>query len=120
MKTFAMVLMSSSLLFLAGCGAPRFDASSDAAVDASMDRLSQGMSQEDKDKFGLAVAALTMTDGLKSAVGALVSQVEAPSGTDKPETVKTEMFKPLDGLTAAEIVARADDKKREVEGRMRR
>jgi hypothetical protein len=115
MKTFAMVLLSSSLLFLAGCGSPRFDASSDAAVDASMERLSKGMTQEEKEKFGQAVTTLTMINGLSTAFDTLTGQ-----GPATPATVKTELFKPLDGLTAAEIVARAESKTREFEERARR
>jgi hypothetical protein len=120
MKTFAMALLSSSLLFLAGCGAPRFDASSDAAVDASMERLSQGMSQEEKEKFGRAVTGLTMMDGLSNAIGALAGQGPATPESATPGMVKAELFKPLDGLTAAEIVARFDSKTREFEERSRR
>jgi hypothetical protein len=115
-----MVLLSSSLLFLAGCGAPRFDASSDAAVDASMDRLSQGMSQEEKEKFGQAVAALTVMDGLSMAVSALEGKGPAMPVPTTPGMAKIELFKPLDGLTADEIIARADGKTRELEERARR
>jgi hypothetical protein len=115
MKTFARALLSTSLLFLAGCGAPRFDASSDAAVDASMERLSNGKTQEEKEKFGQAVTALTMMNGLSTAFDALTGQVPATPGA-----VKADLFKPLDGLTAAEIVARAESKTRELEERARR
>jgi hypothetical protein len=120
MKTFAKVLLSSALVFLTGCGAPRFDASSDTAVDASMERLSQGMSQEEKEKFGRAVTALTMMDGLSKAIGVLEGEEPATPEPATPGTIKAELFKPLDGLTAAEIVARADGKTQELEERARR
>jgi hypothetical protein len=120
MKTFATVVLSSSLLFLAGCGAPRFDASSDAAVDESMERLSKGMSQDEKEKFGQAVTALTMMDGLSKAFGVLTGQEPATPAPATPGTLKADLFKPLQGLTAAEIVARADGKTREFEERARR
>jgi hypothetical protein len=86
-----------ALVLVAGCGKPpRIDASSDEAIEASLARITARMNNDDKRKF---------LDACSKFIG-------PPPGSGGPvmKTVpgaQAERYRPLDGLTAEEVLAKA-------------
>lgn len=82
-------LIASALVVLAsGCsggGAPTLDATSEQTVKASVERMTDALPESERPAFVRALARQAMSNALK------------PGGP----------YKPLHGLTAAEITARA-------------
>lgn len=90
-------------LGISGCGSPAtLDTSSDAALDASMKRMTAGFSEEQRNQFGSDCMVIVMPDVMKAAFGAAFSR-EKPAPPSK-----TEVFRPLHGLTVAQIRAKAE------------
>jgi len=83
------------LVVLVGCGAPRFDGSSQKAAEASIEAMSAGMSEEESQQLAASVVTILFTENLARAF----------SG-QKP--TDAEIYASLDGLTAAEIIAKAE------------
>lgn len=93
------------ILLVCGCGVggpPRFDGSSQAAANKSVDRLSAGMTQAQKEEFGRDVLALTALPAMRAAFKGGISKAAAAPAPDP-----VVYFKPIDGLTAAEIHEKA-------------
>jgi hypothetical protein len=85
-------------LGLAGCSPPVIDASSPDALKASMSRVTSGMGEARRRVFAADCTTLTLGAALK---GGLLAKGAKPSGTG--------MFKPLHGLTADRVHARAEE-----------
>jgi hypothetical protein len=90
----ALVLATAALT---GCGqTPRIDASSDAALESSLGRITAGMSNEEKRKFfescGKFIAPLDPKD--KPVPGRVAGSLAA-------------RYRQIDGLTAAQVLAKA-------------
>jgi hypothetical protein len=77
-------------------GEPRLDATSKATIDASSKAMGDRLDEAKKKELGAAIAKLALPQMMKAAL--------MPSAT-KPTEV--EIFKPLHGMTADEIIARA-------------
>ncbi len=92
--------LAVALVVIVGCGAPRFDASSDAAVDASLKRLGDSLDAPAKEQLSKDMMALTLPGMMKSAFSNIGKMTGPPS--------KAELFKPLNGLTVEEIHAAAE------------
>ncbi len=92
-------LMLTLCLTLAGCslGAPKFDASSEESVRTSMERMTKGMSDKERVKLAGAMASLMVADPVTLALNAKDSTVN-----------EVAVFKPLHGMTAKEIIAKAE------------
>ncbi|RKS59550.1 MULTISPECIES: DUF6694 family lipoprotein [Photorhabdus] len=81
--------------FLAGCGEPKLDASSDTAMKESIQEMNKNLSPEDQAKFQRAIAKTIFKVGFSSGDAAQ----------------KDQKFKEaLNGKTAKEIIA-MDEKK---------
>ncbi len=89
----AMLLIG--VLLIAGCGEPTFDASSDAAERASVERMTRDLSPTDKQRFLRGV----LGDAMKSAARA--------RRAGKTQSA-SESAKSLHGLTAQQIMAKGD------------
>mgnify|MGYP001604000406 CR=1 FL=1 len=87
-------------------GPPRLDCDSVADLGASLDAIRATMTEEEAQEFGDVVRALCRED-----VVVRVSNGERPpsrlrSGPGSVEEWTLESFRPMDGMTAAEIMAR--------------
>lgn len=89
-----LAMLPLLLLFITGCGAPRFDGSSKEAAEASMKAMTEGMSDAEKQELGASIAAILFAENLPRAF----------SGQTLTES---QMYSGLQGLTAAEINAKA-------------
>jgi hypothetical protein len=90
-----------SLFTIAGCGgAPKLDASSMAAYQASVKAMTADMTENQKRKF----AADTM-----AALGpeAADENMKRTFSKEKSAVDPVDMYKPLDGMTVAQIEAKA-------------
>jgi hypothetical protein len=92
-----LLVLVLTAVALTGCSKPaRIDASDDAALEASLERITAGMSNDEKRKFlescGKFIAPLEPADTpvLKQVPGSQAARYRA-----------------LDGLTAAEVLAKA-------------
>lgn len=82
------------------------DTSSEDAMAASMDAMTAGMSDDDKQKLGAALAGIMMMRGFEMM------------GQDLPEDeVQARMVEGLHGLTAAELIAKAETLAAELEAK---
>jgi hypothetical protein len=98
-------LAAAVLLSLAtvGCdGSPRFDISNEESAKASIEKLSAGMSPTQRQTFAKDMATVLSQDGVKKAV-----QETEKNRTAAPAD-KTAIYKPLHGLTAAELHDKAE------------
>ena len=85
---------------------PRLDASSEARLRASLERMTAGMSDAQKKEFYADCIELTLPDTMKSAFQ-LTFLHDRPLWSNGPR-----MFKPLKGMTAAEIHRKAEGARR--------
>ena len=93
------VLMGAvlGLTLAAGCGGePTFDATSDATMKASIERMSAGLSPQDRLRF------------LRGAMGPTM-RAAARSGVRGQSAAAHESARSLHGLTAREIMAKGDE-----------
>jgi hypothetical protein len=111
MKRLLSPILLSSLL-LAGCGGPRFDATSEATAKASMERMSSGMSTAEKEEFGKDVMTVVMGDAMQTALSSMANAVQLPKG-EIAKPASTLMFTSINGLTRAEIHAKAEQVRKE-------
>jgi hypothetical protein len=107
------------LLFacIEGCGgSPRLDASSDATLEASTKRITAGMTEEQKKAFVSDMGAAVLPGAMKS-----VFENAFKKGANKtPPQSGHEVFKPLHGMTASEIHAKADRERQQLKERFER
>jgi hypothetical protein len=83
------------LAMVAGCGGePRFDATDEATAKASVDRMTAGMTAAQKDEFTKSMTTVMVAPALKGGV----PKDQSPNS----------LRKPLHGMTAAEITAKAE------------
>jgi len=85
-------------------GGATLDVSSDAAMEASIAAMTDDMSNDEKGRFGQALAGIMMIRGI-SMMGEDLSE----------EEMHARMMEGLGGLTADEIVAKANEIKAEME-----
>lgn len=111
MKRAAVVLFVA--LAVVGCGTARFDATSEESAKASIDRLSAGMTKEQKEELAKDVMAVVFVDGMQQVVK------NAFTPGQKRELSKTDMFRSIHGMTAAEIHTKAEQVRREMSERMK-
>jgi hypothetical protein len=85
---------------------PRLDASSEASLETSLQRMTSGMSDAQKKEFHADCMDLTLPDMMKSAFQyAFLSN--RPPASDGPR-----MFRPLQGMNAMEIHRNAEEARR--------
>ena len=80
-------------LVLTACSEPTIDASSEDAIERSVDQVTADMSPTEEDAFNKAIADIAMTGAWKAI------------GSGDTNQALTSMFKPLDGKTASEVIA---------------
>lgn len=85
-----------------GCDAPRFDASSDLAMNQSLERLKNSLDEPGKVRFQADILTLMEIPQVRQSKGNDPSRV--PGGAPS----LTVVLKPLQGLTAIEIHERAE------------
>jgi hypothetical protein len=91
------IVVLLTLLALAGCNAdPRIDASSDAALKASMKRMDEKLTDKKKEELTHATMVLTMPQVMRAA-----------ADKSAPMPTKETIYKPLHGMTADQIIAKA-------------
>lgn len=93
-------------LLLAGCGgasvgAPKIDATNDETLRSSLDRITSGMSDTERRQFEAACTALRLPQDTRRSFQAGLSKSAGLSQADS--------YKPLHGLTAAEVIKKAGD-----------
>lgn len=96
-------------LFLSGCGGtPTVDCSSEAALDASIKRISGSLTEQQKSQFASDCVTVTAPALMKAAfAGAFAKGGERPAQPDK-----LAIFKPLDGLTSGQVHDKAEEVRR--------
>jgi hypothetical protein len=85
---------------------PRLDASSEASLATSLQRITSGMSDAQKKEFHADCMDLTLPDMMKSAFQ-LAFLSNRPPASDGPR-----MFRPLQGMNAIEIHRKAGEARR--------
>lgn len=111
-KMICCVAMSCVVLLLTGCGAPRVDATSEATLKTTLEKMTAGMSDDEKKAFGadcMTVAFFSGPDG--GNFGKMLTQgmSAALKGDKSPKMDTPEIMKLLHGLTVAEIHAKAEE-----------
>jgi hypothetical protein len=91
---------------VAQASSPRMDTSSKESLGESMQQMAVNMTDEQKKQLTADFMTLTMPELMKTAFQSAFSK-ESPRAPDE-----TEMLKPLHGLTADEIHARAEEVRR--------
>ncbi len=89
-----------STLAIAGCGSPALDATSQETFEASKKKMMADMSDNQKRQF---------SQDIMTALGpeAAEANMKRTFGKEKTAASPTEMFKPLQGMTADQIQAKA-------------
>lgn len=97
------LLIFGLLLLTTGCSkAPTLDASTDEDLKRSLEKMTEGMSQEEKEQFGQDCMTVVLPEMMSKAFSNAFKRDMAA------EPSSAEMLKPLDGLTVAEIHAKAE------------
>jgi hypothetical protein len=108
MRCLTVMLVCAVAFLTTSCSNnTRLDASSDEALKKSMERMTAGMSDQQKKQFTEDCLTVVLLDGFKIA---LEDKGGAPLSSAK-------MFKPLDGLTVAEIHDKAEEAKKKMQGK---
>jgi hypothetical protein len=95
------------VLLVTGCESqPRLDTSSDAAFQASLDRMANGMTDEEKSQLVGDVFAVAVTQSIAQASDGLRNQRE------KKDLPAARLVILLNGMTADEIHAKAEKVRR--------
>ena len=87
--TYLLIACAKTLL-LTACGAPTIDASSEQAMQESMEEITKDMTEAEKTEFGMAIMAVSMK--------------VAMSNMGNPEKAEEAVQDALDGKTAEEII----------------
>lgn len=110
MKT--TIVLTLAAMFAAGCGGePTLDATSDATVDASVKRMTEAMPEARRPEFARAVMMAAMPrDAIKARMQA------AARGEPVAKASTAELYRPMHGMTADEIIAGAASSSRPAPG----
>ncbi len=103
MKTLILTLFT--VLMLTGCGEARIDASSQEALEASMERMAEDMDAQEKQALKQAVITIAMDQSSRAINSAMRGEHMDPGRAEQ------EMLEALDGKTAAEVIAYAEELK---------
>jgi hypothetical protein len=89
-----------STFAIAGCGSPGLDATSKESYAASIKTMTSGMSEAQKTQFA---------QDIMTALGpeAVEANMKRTFSKEKSVSSPTEMYKPLQGMTAEQIQAKA-------------
>src|SRR4051794_41102384 len=100
LMTLALALTLT--LTLGGCSsAPRLDASSEEAIDGSLAKMNAELPTDEKrQELARSIAVLTMPRTIQTGITTALSP-------DSATISRTEVFQPLDGKTADQIIAEA-------------
>lgn len=82
-------------------GSPRIDATSEDSVNASIQRMTAGLTAEQKHELSEAVTVMIAEPATAISLGAALSEGSIPDDS------VAMLFRPVDGLTRDEIIARA-------------
>ena len=109
-----LAVLTVALVTVVGCGAPRFDSTSEETTKTSMERMSRGLNEEQKQQLAVDIATVTMPNAMNAALAALSSK------DDPKQPGATGVMKPLHGKTAAEIHALAENVRADMDAASRR
>ena len=104
MKTKQTLALLACIFLLFGCGEPTFDASTDEAMEASMDRMKQDMSPEQKKEFEEAAQVLFWEE---VDLGPMMQTASRGEEFDT-SGIMTKFKQAFDGMTADQIIAKAN------------
>lgn len=104
MKAFYSLLCVFALVMLTGCNAPTIDASSKISLEASLERVSQSLSVDERAEFGEAFGILAM-----HAMGVeQINMFSPPQQSNvNPYELEERLRKAIHGKTAKQIIAEA-------------
>jgi hypothetical protein len=87
------------LVCLAGCGGPpRLDCSSEEALAGSIARMREALGPDRARELAGAMTLLSLPALMRAS---------AEAGKEAPRLSKAEVFRPFDGMSAEEIIAKA-------------
>jgi hypothetical protein len=95
MRFLILAAFCALALFSAGCSGERLDSSSDTAVKQSTDKMTAGMSEEKRLQFFGDCTVIIYPEEL--------------IGNQKRPATMSQMYKPLEGMTASEIHSKAEE-----------
>ncbi|WP_150302870.1 hypothetical protein [Pseudomonas saliphila] len=99
MNTLKLALIVGMASLLAACGDPSLDTSSPANAEASMNRMMEDLSPEERNKLGRNLASITLHYALNPPDGlSLNSMMEAEARINKELDGKT--YKEIDKLAS--------------------
>ncbi len=105
-NTLKIFVLGAVISLLTACGEPKLDTSSDETMTASIQEIMGELSIEDQEKFE------------KTIMGIYVLTAMSSFGNDvSPEEAKAKIDEELNGKTAKEIFAIADEIKAEMENK---
>ena len=107
-----LVLSIIMVFLLAGCGEPTLDASSEESIKSSVHKISDSMTEADKEVFNKAIMYFSVggKQGVSQIIGAAFSGVEIDT-----KSMITQNLKVVDGLTGDEILKKYQQEKAEIE-----
>lgn len=101
MKTVRSFFAVLLLVILTGCGGPTIDASSQVALEISLERVAQSLSVEKRAEFGEAFGIVTM-----NALGLDQISFLQQSSLDRDQ-LEEKMRQAIHGKTASQIISAA-------------
>lgn len=111
MRRFLMLVFVLPMLTLVGCSGARIDTTNQETTKASMKAMTDGMSKDEQTKFMFDCATVIAPETMK-AMAARSGDTTAPlNRTD------AEKYKSLNGMTVAEIHAKAEAMRDETKAR---
>jgi hypothetical protein len=91
----------SLIVVISGCSsAPRLDASSEEKLDASLEKMNAGLTEEKRRELTQSIAILTASRTMPTGITTALTN-------DAPTVSRTEVYQPLEGKTADQIIAEA-------------
>jgi hypothetical protein len=103
MRSLALSSVFALNLVLCGCNsAPRLDTSSEAAIDASLEKMNAELTDEKRQELERSIAILTLP-----RVNQNQTSITSALTADAPPISRTDVYQPLNGKTAEEIIQQA-------------
>ncbi|WP_043309561.1 DUF6694 family lipoprotein [Pseudomonas sp. ML96] len=91
-------LVVISAIFIAACGEPKLDGSSEEAFKASVAKVAESMPEEKREHFQSAIKVVAFSH---------INMADMLSGKANADSIKTDMYASLSGKSGDEVIARA-------------
>ncbi|WP_424245590.1 hypothetical protein Dip510_000525 [Elusimicrobium posterum] len=119
MKKLLTLVLAVMVVFTVGCGKVKLDGSSSDALKASMEKMQDSLSEEQKEKFADAMGLIITDYAMEEAGKAFAMAMSGQKATESEEQIKARMEKEMlamfNGKTYDDIIKKGDELQKKYE-----